>query len=142
MDVGPRSSVALAQSAARLREQLLEPHGVDGRVPQRVTVGRTDDRLLSERSAQSRDVVLHRVARRGRQLFAPEGVDQLVHRHDPAVAQRKHREEAMALAAAHADRTSTKPDLERPEQPDFQHIDHAKGYQKSHTLDRPREGVS
>jgi hypothetical protein len=31
------------------------------------------------------------------------------------VAQRKHREEAIALAAAHADRTSTEPDLERPE---------------------------
>ena len=60
----PRSSVALAQGAARLREQLLEPHGVDARVPERVAVGRPDDRPLSEGSAQSRDVMLDRVARR------------------------------------------------------------------------------
>ena len=111
----PRSGVALAPGAASFREQLLEPHSVDGHVSQRVTVGRTEDRLLSEGGAQSRDMVLQRVPRRGGQLLAPEGIDQLVHRDDPAVAQRKHREQAMALAAAHSDRTSTQPDLERPE---------------------------
>jgi hypothetical protein len=49
--VGRGTDVAVAQRGARLREQLLEPDGIDARILERVPVGRTDDRFLSERRA-------------------------------------------------------------------------------------------
>jgi hypothetical protein len=49
--VGRGTDVAVAQRGARLREQLLEPDGIDARILERVPVGRTGDRFLSERRA-------------------------------------------------------------------------------------------
>jgi hypothetical protein len=60
------SCIALAQCAACLCEQILELDGVDARLPQGVSIGRSDDRVLSEGSAQPRDVMLDGVARGGR----------------------------------------------------------------------------
>ena len=115
-----------ARSAlARLSEQLLEPQRVDGRVRQRVSVGRGDDRLLAECSPKTSDVVLDGVARRGRQVVSPQRVDQRVDADDATAAKRKQREEALALTAAHVRGPSTGEDLERPEQPDFERVGHA-----------------
>jgi hypothetical protein len=69
-------------------------------------------------------VVLESVARRGRQLLAPQGVDELVHAHDAAAAEREQREQRVPLAAAHVHRPSASDDLERPEEPDLEWMRH------------------
>ena len=58
--------VAVPQRGAGLREQLLEPHGVDARILEGVPVGRAGDRLLSECGAEAGDVMMERVPRGGR----------------------------------------------------------------------------
>jgi hypothetical protein len=119
--------IAGAQCNACLSEQLVESQGVDGRVRQRVAVGRGDDRLLPERSPKTSDVMLNGVARRGRQVVSPQRIDQRVDRDDATATKRKQCEEALALAATHLRRPSTDEDLEWPEKPDFQRIRHARG---------------
>jgi hypothetical protein len=65
-------------------------------------------------------VVLEGVARRRRQLLAPQGVDQLVHAHDAAAAEREQRKQPVPLAAADLRQAPSGDDLERPEKPDLE----------------------
>ena len=125
--LGRGTGIARAQCTTRLCEQLLEPQRVDGRVRQRVSIGRRDDRVLAECSAKTSDVVLDGVTRRGRQVVFPQRVDQRVDADDATAAKREQREQTLALAAAHVRRPSAGEDLERAEKPDFQRVDHAGG---------------
>ena len=103
--------VAVAQRGARLREQLLEPDRVDARVLQRVPVGRADDRLLSECGAQAGDVMVERVPRSGRELLAPQAVDERVDVDHPAAAG------ARASPAAPDASSRPRPRASRPREP-------------------------
>ena len=123
--LGRGTGIARPQCTTRLSEQLLESQRVDGRVGQRVSVGRRDDRVRPECSAKTSDVVLDGVARRGRQVVFPQRVDQRVDADDATAAKRKQRKQALALAAAHVRRPSAGENLERAEKPDFQRVDHA-----------------
>jgi hypothetical protein len=114
------AGIALAQRNTRLCKQLLEARRVDRRIRQRVSVIGSDDRVLPERAAQTGDVVLKSVARCGRQLLSPQGVDQLVHSHDATAAEREQRKQTVPLAAAHLRQTPSGDDLERPEKPDLE----------------------
>ena len=111
--------VAVAQRGARLREQLLEPHRVDARVLQGVPVGRADDRLLSERGAEAGDVMMERVPRSGRELLAPQAVDEPVDVDHAALPEREHRQQRLTLRAAHVRGRPARENLERAEKPDL-----------------------
>ena len=111
--------VAVAQRGAGLREQLLEPDRVDARALQRVPVGRADDRLLSERGAEAGDVVMERVPRSGRELLAPQTVDEPVDVDYPTLPEREHREQGLTLRAAHVRGRPARENLERAENPDL-----------------------
>ena len=114
------TNVAVAQRAARLREQLLEPHRVHARVPQCVPVGGADDRALAERGAKAGDVMMQRVARSGRKLLPPQAFDERVDVDHPALAERKHRQQRLTLRAAHLRERPARDNLEGAEKPDFQ----------------------
>ena len=116
--------VAVPERGARVGEQLLEAQRVDAAVLQRVAVGEAGDRRLAERCAQARDVMVERVARRGRKLLAPQPVDEAVDIDHPAAAERQHGEERLALRAADVRRRPTRDHLEWAEQPDFQRFLH------------------
>ena len=117
-------NVAGPQRGAGLREQLLEPHGIDDRVLERVAVGRADDRLLSQRGPEPGDVVMERVPRRGRKLLAPEAVDERVDVDHAAVPEREHRQQRLTLRAAHVRGRPARDNLERAEQPDLEWLAH------------------
>ena len=112
--------VAVAQRGAGLREQLLEPDRVDACAVQRVPVGRADDRLLAERGAEAGDVVMERVPRSGRELLAPQTVDEPVDVDHPTLPEREHREQSLPLRAAHVRGRSARESLERAEKPDLE----------------------
>ena len=112
------------QRGAGLREQLLEPHGIDERVLERVAVGRAGDRLFSERGAEAGDVVMERVPRRGRELLTPEAVDERVDVDHAAVPEREQREQRLTLRAAHVRGRPARDNLERAEQPDLEWLAH------------------
>ena len=116
--------VAVAQRGARLGEQLLELDRIDARLLQRVPVRRADDRLRSERGAQARDVVVHRVSRSGREVLPPQRVDELVDRDHAALPERKHRKQGLTLRAGHVRGRPARDDLERAENPDFKQLAH------------------
>ena len=111
--------VAVAQRGARLREQLLEPHRIHARVLERVPVGRADDRLLSERGAKAGDVMMERVPRSGRELLAPQAVDERVDVDHAALPEREHRQQGLTLRAAHVRGRPARENLERAEKPDL-----------------------
>ena len=122
--VGRGRGVAVAQRGARLREQLLEPYGIDARALQRVAVGRAGDRLLSERGAEAGDVMVERVPRSGRELLPPQAVDEPVDVDHTTLPEREHREQSLALRAAHVRRRPARENLERAEQPDLERFTH------------------
>jgi hypothetical protein len=123
--LGRGTDIAGAQRTPHVSEQLLELQRVDGCVREHVSVGRGDDRLLTERSPHTCDVMLDGVARRGREVVSPQRVDQRLDADDATAAKRKQREEALPLTAAHIRGSSTDEDLERSEQPDFERVVHA-----------------
>ena len=116
--------VAVAQRGARLREQLLEPDRVHARVLQRVPVGGADDRLLSERGAKAGDVMMERVPRSGRELLAPQAVDERVDVDQPALPEREHRQQRLTLRAADVRGRPARENLERAEKPDLKEFAH------------------
>jgi hypothetical protein len=65
-------------------------------------------------------VVLESVARRGRQLLSPQGINEVVHAHHATAAEREQREQAVPFVAADVHRTSADGDLKRPEEPDLE----------------------
>jgi hypothetical protein len=112
--------VVRPQRSAGLHEQLFELHGIDARVLQRVAVGRAGDRLLSERRAEPGNVVMERIPRSGRELLAPEAVDERVDVDQAAVRERQQRQKRLTLRAAHVRGRPTRDNLERAEQPDLE----------------------
>jgi hypothetical protein len=65
-------------------------------------------------------MVLERVARRGRQVRAPQSVDQVVHAKDATAVEREQREQRVPLGPGDVRLTPASDDLERPEQPDLE----------------------
>ena len=116
--------VAVAQRGARLREQLLEPYGIDARAFQCVPVGRADDRLLSELGAEAGDVMMERVPRSGRELLPPQTVDQSVDVDNPTLPEREHRQQGLALRATHVRRRPARENLEGAEESDLKWFVH------------------
>ena len=112
--------VAVTQCAARLRQQLLEPHGIHMRVVQRIPIGRAGDRLLSQRGAKTRNVVVERIARGGRELLPPQAVDEYVDVDDATISEREHCQQGLPLRSAHVRNPSAREHLERAEKPDLQ----------------------
>ena len=94
------------ERGARLPEQLLEPQRVHARRGQRVAVGRRDDRLVPERGAQTRHVVLHGVPRRRGQILSPQSVDQLVDVTTRPLPKGEQREQRMRLLPLDGHRAS------------------------------------
>ena len=117
--VGRGRDVAVAQRSTGLREQLLEPDRVDARALQRVPVGRADDRPLPERGPEAGDVVMERVPGSGREILAPQTVDQPVDVNHTTLPEREHREQTLALRATHVRERSARESLERAEKPDL-----------------------
>jgi hypothetical protein len=138
---GARTRVAFAQRRARLPQRLLETQRVHPRVGERVSISGGDDRVLAERGAQPRHVMLQRVARRRRQLLSPERIDQLVDRDDPPATKREHCQQAVTPAPAHAHRPSAYENLERAENPDFQGVRHARSLRSKGPVSHPRPGM-
>ena len=118
--VGRGGDVAVAQRRPRLRQQLLEVDRVDARPRDRVSVGRADDRVLPQRSAEAGDVMVQRVPRSRRQLLSPNAVDEGIDRHDPSTPQGEHRQQGLALCAAHVRLPLAHEHLERAENTDLQ----------------------
>ena len=112
--------VAVTQRAARLRQQFLEPHGIHMRVVQRIPIGRAGDRRLSQGGAKTRNVVVERIARGGRELRAPQAVDECVDVDDATISEREHCQQCLPLRSAHVRNPSAGVHLERAEKPDLQ----------------------
>ena len=87
---------------------------------ERVPVGRADDRRLSERGAKPGDVMMERVPRSGRQLLAPQAVDERVDADHAALPEREHRQQGLTLRAAHVRGRPVRENLERAEKPDLE----------------------
>ena len=64
--------------------------------------------------------MVERVPRSRRELLPPEGVDEAVDVDHPAVPERKHRQQRLALRAADVRDAPAREHLERAEQPDLQ----------------------
>jgi len=76
---------------------------------------------LPEQLAQLHDEVLERVLRRLGRLLAPKLLDQFVRRDDLTCAHEQEAEQGTLLLAAEHDRTVVIDDLERAEDPKFDH---------------------
>ena len=84
--------------------------------------GRTgDESVLPEQLAQLHDEVLERALRRLGRLLAPKLLDQFVRRDDLTCAHEQEAEQGTLLLAAEHDRTVVIDDLERAEDPKFDH---------------------
>ena len=138
------TNVAVAQRAARRREQLLEAHRVHAGVAHGVPIGRADDRALAQRRAKAGDVMMQRVARSGRKLLPPQSLDERVDVDHPALAERKHRQQRLTLRAADLRERPARDNLERAEKPDFQWRAHSRRRvactDESRRLDHAGEG--
>ena len=66
--------------------------------------------------------MMERVPRSGRELLPPQAVDEPVDVDHPALPQREHRQQGLALGAADVRRRPVRANVERAENPDFQPI--------------------
>ena len=64
--------------------------------------------------------MMERVPRSGRELLAPQTVDEPVDVDHPALPERKHRQQSLTLRAAHVRKRSARENLERAEKPDLE----------------------
>jgi hypothetical protein len=62
---------------------------------------------------------MKRVPRSCREFFAPQTVDEPVDVHYPTLPEREHREQGLALRAAHLRARPARENLERAENPDL-----------------------
>jgi hypothetical protein len=98
-----------AVGSRRLRDQALEPAGVDGLAidPQLVRAAVRDDLRAAvggQRLAQPQHVVLDHLGRAGRRLLAPQTLDQPLSRDRPVRLEPEHRQHRALLRAAEGDR--------------------------------------
>ena len=133
--------VAVTQRAARLRQQLLEPDGIHMRVVQRIPIGRARDRRLSQRGAKTRNVVVERIARGGRELLPPQAVDECVDVDDATISEREHCQQGLPLRSAHVRNPSVREHLERAEKPDLQQCVRHGFMLPPSSLPRPGAGI-
>ena len=63
--------------------------------------------------------MMERVPRSGRELLAPQAVDERVDVDHAAVPEREHRQQRLTLRAAHVRRRPARENLERAEKPDL-----------------------
>ena len=63
--------------------------------------------------------MVERVPRSGRELLAPQAVDERVDVDHPALPEREHRQQRLTLRAAHVRERPARENLERAEKPDL-----------------------
>ncbi len=66
--------------------------------------------------------MMERVPRSGRELLAPQAVDERVDVDHPPVPEREHRQQGLTLRAADVRTRSARKNLERAENADFQPV--------------------
>ncbi len=113
------AGVTRPPGAASPGQQLLEPQGVHGGSRQRVHVRGGNDRLGSKRGAEPRNVVLHGITRRRRDLRPPQGVDQHLDRHHTTTPQGQQRQQRAPPGAGDLRGATSNEDLERSQKPDL-----------------------
>ncbi len=110
-------SAAIRQRFASPRLQRLESVQIERvtveveAVPRRARL----DQLARQALAELGDEDLHHLGRAVRHLIAPEPVDEVVHRHDPARLEQQEREQRPLLAAGQVERACVVCRFERPE---------------------------
>ena len=68
--------------------------------------------------------MMERVPRSGRELLPPQAVDQGVDADHPTLPEREHRQQRLALRAAHVRGRPARENLERAEKPDLNWLVH------------------
>ena len=71
-------------------------------------------------------MVMERVPRSGRELLAPQTVDERVDVDHPTLPEREHRQQSLALRAAHVRERPARENLERAEKPNFEQLLHTR----------------